>query len=95
MEFRHGTVQTYEVTYQKIKVGDIDMEEEPVMRVTVEVGKTTVLLENLEPYVEYKISVAARTAKGVGPSAFVSGGMKLIVISLSTDVREPRTATES
>ena len=73
--YRHGTLQTYKVTYQKVEVGDVGIEEEPVEEEIVRANKTDVVLEKLEPYVRYRITVAASTTKGYGlPSASVSGG---------------------
>ena len=70
----HGTLKGYTVTYQPIKVGDITREEEPVISVQVGPNKTYVPLKGLDPYVEYKVSVSASTAKGEGPKAFAFGG---------------------
>ena len=74
----HGTLIEYVVTYQKITIGDKALEEEPVKKQIVKAGNTSLVLEGLEPYAEYKIKIAARTAKGVGPFAFVKGGIKLV-----------------
>ena len=72
---RHGTLQNYKVMYQKVEVGDIGIEEEPVEVKIVNASETDVELEGLEPYVRYRITVAASTTKGYGPpSASVSGG---------------------
>jgi len=83
-EFMHGTLVHYEVTYQPIEVGDITKEEEPMQRIIVEAGQTFKVLENLEPYVEYRISVAARTAKGLGPRAFALGGIESSILGAVT-----------
>ena len=73
--YRHGTLQNYEVTYQKVEVGNVGIEEEPVKVKIVNASETDVELGGLEPYVRYKITVAASTSKGYGPpSAPVSGG---------------------
>ena len=72
--YTHGTLQNYKVTYQKVEVGNVGIEEEPVKEKIVSANKTDVVLERLEPYVRYKITVAASTAKGYGESASVSGG---------------------
>ena len=72
---RHGTLQNYKVTYQKVEVGNVGIEEEPVKEKIVSANKMDVVLERLEPYVRYRITVAASTSKGYGPpSASVSGG---------------------
>ena len=73
-EFMHGTLQKYEVTYKPIMVGEIKKEEELPIKKTVPATANHTVLENLEPYVTYSISVGARTVKGLGPSAFVEGG---------------------
>ena len=73
--YRHGTLQNYKVTYQKVEVGNVGIEEEPVKVKIVNANETDVELGGLEPYVRYKITVAASTSKGYGPpSASVSGG---------------------
>ena len=71
---RHGTLQNYKVTYQKVEVGNVGIEEEPVKVKIVNASETDVELGGLEPYVRYKITVAASTSKGYGKSASVSGG---------------------
>ena len=70
----HGTLQNYKVTYQKVEVGNVGIEEEPVKVKIVNASETDVELGGLEPYVRYKITVAASTGKGYGESASVSGG---------------------
>ena len=72
--YTHGTLQNYKVTYQKVEVGNVGIEEEPVKVKIVNASETDVELGGLEPYVRYKITVAASTAKGYGESASVSGG---------------------
>ncbi|XP_068752557.1 protein sidekick-1-like isoform X3 [Montipora capricornis] len=72
-QFRHGTLTKYIVTYQRVKVGDVKTEEEKVKETEVDASQTHVLLTNLKPYEEYKVSVAAATSKGKGPFAFVIG----------------------
>ena len=67
----HGKLTGYVVTYQNVTIGDKALEEEPVKKEIVDPGKTSLELKDLDPYIEYKISVAARTAKGVGPFAYV------------------------
>ena len=74
-EFLHGTLQNYEVTYKPVMVGEMKKEEEPLKNMMVDGNHTSVVLEDLEPYVRYEISVGARTAKGLGPSDYVLGGM--------------------
>jgi len=70
----HGKLQNYKVTYQKVEVGDVGIEEEP-KEIIVSGNQTSVELKELEPYVRYSITVAASTTKGYGPpSASVSGG---------------------
>ncbi|XP_015757030.1 PREDICTED: protein sidekick-1-like, partial [Acropora digitifera] len=70
-EFRHGTVLSYSVKYQRVKVGDENIEDD---NITIKVvGGDSVKLTGLNPYVEYKVSVAANTQKGTGPYAFVTG----------------------
>ena len=76
-QFRHGSLTKYIVTYQRVKVGDVKTEEEKVNYTEVDANQTHVSLTNLEPYSEYKVSVAATTSKGKGPFAFAIGGMKL------------------
>ncbi|XP_044183373.1 uncharacterized protein LOC114961704 isoform X1 [Acropora millepora] len=71
-EFRHGTVQEYSVKYQRVKVGDEKIEDDNII-IKVAIDKDFVVLKGLNPYVEYKISVAANTQKGTGPYAFVTG----------------------
>lgn len=72
-EFRHGTVLSYSVKYQRVKVGDEKIEDD---NITIKVvGDDSVELTGLNPYVEYKVSVAANTQKGTGPYAFVTGGI--------------------
>ena len=77
-QFRHGSLTKYIVTYQRVKVGDVktEEEEEEVKYIEVYANQTHVSLTNLEPYVEYKVSVAAATSKGKGPFAFTAGGKK-------------------
>ncbi|XP_068752747.1 uncharacterized protein [Montipora capricornis] len=72
-QFRHGSLTKYIVTYQRVKVGDVKTEEEEVKETEVDASQTHVLLTNLKPYEEYKVSVAAATSKGKGPFAFVIG----------------------
>ena len=77
-QFRHGNLTKYNVTYQRVKVGDVKTEEEEeVKSVEVDANQTHVLLKNLEPYSEYKVSVAAATSEGKDSFAFAIGGMKL------------------
>ena len=72
-EFRHGTVLSYSVKYERVKVGDEKIEDDNIIIKVV--GGDSVELTRLNPYVEYKISVAANTQKGTGPYAFVTGGI--------------------
>ena len=73
--YMHGALKKYKVMYQKVEVGNVGIEEEPVQEKIVSANKTDVVLERLEPYVRYRITVAASTSKGYGPpSASVSGG---------------------
>ena len=79
-EFMNGDLLNYHVKYQRVKVGGIAKEYEPVLEMTV--PETSVLLDNLEPFSEYKITVAAKTVKGPGPYAlFRHGGKKFIFLS--------------
>ena len=73
-EFRHGTVLYYVVKYQRVKVGDEKTEDDEII-FKVNADKNFVVLTRLDPYVEYKISVAAETKKGTGPFAFATGGI--------------------
>ncbi|XP_068752749.1 uncharacterized protein [Montipora capricornis] len=86
-QFRHGTLTNYIVTYQRVKVGDVKTEEEDVIETEVDASQTHVLLTNLEPYEEYKVSVAAATSKGKGPFAFVIGETCHCVSTLTTSWR--------
>ena len=55
-------------------VGDVPKDYEPELQKIVSVAQN-VTLDNLEPYSKYKIRVAAKTAKGLGPyTAFTYGG---------------------
>lgn len=85
-EFMHGTLTGYTVTYQRMKVGDITREEEPVKSVPVGPNVTSKLLTDLDPYVQYKVSVSASTAKGEGPKTFAFGGRNFfsLVVGLDT-----------
>ena len=73
-EFTHGTVLKYSVKYQRVKVGDEKIEDD-IKLFTVEGDMNLVKLTDLDPYVEYMVSVAAETQKGTGPYAFVTGGI--------------------
>ena len=77
----NGDLLSYHVTYQRVMVGDVRKDFEPVLQMTV--GKEqSVTLDNLEPYSKYKITVAAKTAKGFGPYApFTYGGRKILLLS--------------
>ena len=75
-EFMHGTLKNYIVRYQKVKAGDENKEEEEVKSHKVDANTTHFVLTDLDPYVEYQVSVAATTAKGKGPFAYATGGMK-------------------
>ncbi|XP_074627585.1 protein sidekick-like isoform X3 [Acropora palmata] len=72
-EFRHGTVLEYSVKYQRVKVGDEKIEDDNILTIKVVRDKNFVELTGLNPYVEYKVSVAANTQKGTGPYAFATG----------------------
>lgn len=67
-------MQEYSVKYQRVKVGDEKIEDDNII-IKVARDKDFVVLKGLNPYVEYKISVAANTQKGTGPYAFVTGGI--------------------
>ena len=70
----HGHLMGYHVTYQRVMVGGVRKDFEPVVQVDVG-GQETLTLDNLEPYSKYKIRVAAKTSKGVGPyTPFTHGG---------------------
>ena len=69
----HGHLMGYHVTYQRVRVGDVRKDFEPVVEVDVG-GWETLTLDNLEPYSKYKIRVAAKTSKGLGPYTFTHGG---------------------
>ena len=46
----------------------------PMIREDVGPAITSITLQNLEPLVVYRITVAARTVKGIGPSGTTFGG---------------------
>ena len=72
-KFMNGKLLSYHVTYQRVMVGGVRKDFELELQETVSVE--TVTLENLEPYSKYKIRVAAKTAKGLGPyTPFTYGG---------------------
>lgn len=55
-------------------VGGVRKDFEQELQKTVS-GSLSVTLDNLEPYSKYKIRVAAKTLKGLGPyTAFAYGG---------------------
>ena len=69
----NGNLLGYLVTYQRVMVGDVPKDYEPELRKRV--GEEVIMLDNLEPYSKYKIRVAAKTAKGLGPyTSFTYGG---------------------
>ena len=69
----NGDLLSYHVTYQRVMVGGVRKDFEPELQETV--TEEAVTLDNLEPYSKYKIRVAAKTAKGLGPySPFAYGG---------------------
>ena len=73
-EFMNGNLLNYLVTYQRVMIGDVPKDYEPELQKIVSVAQN-VMLDNLEPYSKYKIRVAAKTAKGLGPyTAFTYGG---------------------
>lgn len=76
----NGDLLSYHVTYQQVMVGGVRKDFEPVLPITV--GRAqTVTLDNLEPYSKYEITVAAKTAKGLGPYArFTYGGRKILFV---------------
>lgn len=70
----NGQLLSYHVTYQRVMVGGVRKDFEQELQKTVS-GRQNVKLDNLEPYSKYKIRVAAKTLKGLGPyTAFVYGG---------------------
>ena len=77
----NGDLVDYQVTYERVKIGGVPIDFEPVGSVFTDNNSLT--LENLDPYSEYEITVAARTRKGLGPRTSASyGGKKLIVTLL-------------
>ena len=71
----NGQLVDYHVKYQRVRVGAVPKDYEPVKEMTVSNNITSVTLKDLDPYSEYKITVAARTSKGLGPTAqFVYAG---------------------
>ena len=80
-EFMNGNLTSYHVTYQRVMVGDVRIDFEPEL--LKKVGRNqNVTLDNLEPYSKYKIRVAAKTAKGVGPyTSFTYGGKFFVLFS--------------
>ena len=80
-EFMNGDLISYHVTYQRVRIAGVRKDYEPVLEMIV--TETSVTLEKLEPFSEYAITVAAKTAKGLGPYAqFVYGGKKLIFLPI-------------
>ena len=73
-EFIHGRHVGYRVTYQAVSIGDLPAYFEPVMSLDVGTGNSSILLQNLEPLVVYKITVAAISNKGPGPEGVTYGG---------------------
>ena len=62
------------MTYQRVMVGGVRKDFEEELQKTVGEGQN-VTLDKLEPYSKYRIRVAAKTAKGLGPyTAFAYGG---------------------
>lgn len=78
----NGDLVDYQVTYERVKIGGVPIDFEPVRSVST--GKNNSrTLKNLDPYSKYEITVAARTRKGLGPRTSASyGGKKLIVTLL-------------
>jgi len=73
--FMNGDLLGYNVTYQRVMVGGVRKDFEPVLQKEVDKQQLTLTLDNLEPYSKYKISVAAKTIKGLGPyTPFTHGG---------------------
>ena len=77
-EFMNGKLISYHVTYQRVKVGDVRIDFEPELKRFS--TNQNVTLDNLEPYSKYKIQVAAKTAKGLGPYTLFTYGGKLFVL---------------
>lgn len=74
-EFMNGNLLSYLVTYQRVMVGGVPKDYEPELRKRVGEEQKVIMLDNLEPYSKYKIRVAAKTAKGLGPyTSFTYGG---------------------
>ena len=77
----NGDLVDYQVTYQRVKIGGVPIDFEPVRSVSTD--KNSLTLEKLDPYSVYEITVAAETKKGLGPRTSASyGGKKLIVTLL-------------
>ena len=77
----NGDLVDYQVTYQRVKIGGVPIDFEPVGSVSTD--KNSLTLKNLDPYSEYEITVAASTGRGLGPRTSASyGGKKLIVTLL-------------
>jgi len=76
-EFMNGKLLSYHVTYQRVMVGGVRKDFELELQETV--NEETVTLKNLEPYSKYKIRVAAKTAKGLGPYTPFTDGGKLVL----------------
>ena len=64
----------YRVTYQAVAIGDLPVEFEPVISQDFGHAVTFTTLENLEPLVVYRITVAAISNKGPGPAGVTFGG---------------------
>ena len=73
-EFIHGSLVGYRVTYQAVAIGDLPVEYEPVISQDVGHAATFMTLQNLEPLVVYRITVAAISNKGPGPEGITFGG---------------------
>ena len=82
VKYQHGNVTKYQVTFQAVIIGDLVVEGQPVKQKEIESAATSITIDNLEPYVVYRIGVAAKTRKGLGPAAITYGGRHSSRISL-------------
>lgn len=69
-----GVLTGYQLWYTPTARGDDDIEEGQRKTIQIAADQRRVVLENLEINTKYKIELAARTKKGLGPSSFTFGG---------------------
>ena len=69
LEQQNGNITHYEILYAPITMLETDLPQQELILFTTEGPVFTALLQNLDEYTEYSISVRARTVVGPGPSS--------------------------